>query len=174
MVDALRCLAREQAGRSAEPTAAATASQSVKTTESGGPAGYDAGKRVRGRKRNVTVDVTGCPLSLAVREASVQDRDGAPEVIRAMLGKAPKVSVLWADGGYRGGKLAGRLERTGFGKLLEIMGNRRTSKGSRCRPGAGWPGGRSPGCRGAGVCRRTPGAVWRAPLPGSGWQRAGS
>ena len=88
MVDALRGLAREQAGRSAEPTAAATGSQPVKTAESGGPAGHDAGKKVKGRKRNVTVDVTGCPLSLAVREASVQDRDGAPEVIRAMPGES--------------------------------------------------------------------------------------
>ena len=87
MPDALRALARGLAGRLEEPTAAAAGSQSVKTTESGGPSGYDAGKKGRGRKRHITVDVEGTPISIMVHRASVQDRDGAPDMIPAMPGR---------------------------------------------------------------------------------------
>ncbi len=87
MPDALRVLARARAGRSPEPTAAATGSQSVRTTEAGGPAGYDAGRKARGRRRHLTVDVGGFPVALRVHGADVRDRDGAPAVIPAMPGR---------------------------------------------------------------------------------------
>jgi len=87
MLDAPRALARAQAGRDAQPTAAATGSQSVKTTEMGGPSGYDAGRKARGSRRHLAVDAGGFPIAVRVHGADVRDRDGAPAVILAMPGR---------------------------------------------------------------------------------------
>jgi putative transposase len=73
---------RERVGRQASPTAAVLNIESVKTTKSGGPRGYDAGKKVNNRRRQVRVDTDGRGLILEPQLADVQDRDGAPVVLR--------------------------------------------------------------------------------------------
>jgi putative transposase len=98
---------RERCGREASPTAAVLDSQSVKTTEAGGPSGYDAGKKVRGRKRQLLVDTDGRTLALQVQPACVQDRDGAGPVLRASRARWPFIERASVDGGYAGQRVAG-------------------------------------------------------------------
>jgi putative transposase len=102
----LLMLDRERVGRAASPSAAIIDSQSVKTTEAGGPRGYDAGKKVNGRKRHALVDTDGRALVLHVHLASVQDRDGAIPLLKASTSLFPFIERVFADSAYAADRVA--------------------------------------------------------------------
>lgn len=93
---------REAEGKSAMPTVAIVDSQSVKTTEAAGPRGYDAGKKIKGRKRHIAVDTLGLPIKCQVTPADVQDRQALPALLKAVSRKSPWVKLVFVDGGYSG------------------------------------------------------------------------
>lgn len=102
MHDRLRAQWREREERAVEPSAAVIDAQSTRGSPQGGETGYDAGKKVKGRKRHLVVDTLGLLLAVSVTAASVQDRDGAHPVMEAAMGKYPGIETLFTDSGYAG------------------------------------------------------------------------
>ena len=101
MFYALLVLARQAAGREAQPTAGIVDSPPVRTSESGGSRGFDAGKNINGRKRHVLVDTLGFLLRGIVPAANVQDRDGLAPLLTRIRRRFPFLALIFADGGYQ-------------------------------------------------------------------------
>jgi len=102
MHDRLRQMWRVREERDAMPSAAVLDAQSTRSSPQGGPSGYDAGKKVKGRKRNLVVDTLGLLLAVSVCAANLQDRDAGTEAVASAVEKYPTVQRLYVDSAYAG------------------------------------------------------------------------
>ncbi|MFD4144692.1 IS5 family transposase [Streptomyces sp. NPDC058572] len=127
--DTLRDRLRRKAGRDIEPTAAIIDSQSVRAAETvpAGSRGWDAGKKVGGRKRHIAVDTLGLLLVVLVTAASVQDRDGARPLISRLRQLHHRITLAWADGGYAGKLVTWAKERWSI--TIEVVKRSDDAKG---------------------------------------------
>jgi putative transposase len=133
--DALRDRTRRKAGRKEQPAAACLDSQSVKTTALAGEKGFDAGKKIQGRKRHLRVDTLGLVLVVVVTAASVQDREGAKLGLQALSDSCKQVRLVGSMGGIAADCRIGCW--SGLNSCSKLSCAPIPRKASGCSPGAG-------------------------------------
>jgi len=112
----LRERCRVEAGREATPSAGIIDSQSIRSTDRGGPHGYDGGKKLSGRKRHIFVDTTGLILKVVVHKADIQDRQGVPFLLEPIKGLFPRMRKSVGGSGIHG-------QRTSMDQRADGMGS---------------------------------------------------
>lgn len=130
--DRLRAHLRESEAKRCRPTAAILDSQSVKSDPHGGSVGYDAAKRIKGRKRHILVDTLGLLLGVLVTPANITERAGAQDLLKRTLGWFTWLRLLWVDGGYHGEAFTRWVQ--GLGAKLKVQVVKRSDPGFKVLP----------------------------------------
>ena len=116
------------------PSSTARASRALKKGGSIDPGGFDAEKKVKGKKRHILVDTVGLLLHALVHPAGIQDRDGGILVLKTLYGRFPFLKKLFADGGYQGPVFAKGQKKAMPGLATEIVKRSDTAKGFEVLP----------------------------------------
>jgi len=130
----LRGLVRKEDGRDCRPTAAILDSQSVKSDPHGGEVGYDAAKKIKGRKRHLLVDTLGLVLAVFITPASTAERAGAKGLLEKALGWLSWLRMLWVDGGYTGEEFANWVRGIRPNLKVEVVKRSDAAKGFKVLP----------------------------------------